>query len=103
MVEDFPLRRLQRGPNGYMPTTAEEETRDILEVFRDQEAIDTYNNFLGYVPDRPDSPVETIVLHLACLDACICTVNSLLSPQEPRGCGLQKLHSETIILCWECR
>lgn len=56
-------------------------------VFGDQKALDTYHNFFGYIPDRPESLVGTTVSSRARLDAIIFTVTSLISRRDQRDGG----------------
>lgn len=87
------LRRLQRGPTSEISTHGEqEETCDNSVVSRDQKDIDTFHNFLGYVTDRLEAPVETSILSLNRLNLWIYTV--FISGKEQRGGGPQKLYSE---------
>lgn len=88
--------RFRSDPSTYISTTTEEGLQcDNLILLRDHRAIDTFQNFLGYVTDRSETPVKLETVILAHFDACICTDTCLVPSEEDRSGDRQIVHSDT--------
>ena len=88
------LERLHENPSTTNNANDDQQEKDQLLLFRDQDILKTYHLFLGYVPNSCGSIVETSIVSLARLDAWINCVVELLIPHEKRGGHRQRLYGD---------